>query len=118
MLAAEADRLAPRQSARPQMIYMGDQHDAVVDDDAEEDQKSQGSVVVKGHVEDIQPQGHADEGEGNGEDDDEGMDQGLEERGHDEVDQQDGKNGGEVVVAGFLSFPARRPPQIPGIAGG
>ena len=102
VLSAPDDGRPPGETLLAVAVDVVDKHDAVVDHDAEEDEKAVSGVSVKGDLQGVEADGHAGEGETDREHDCEGVDVGLEERGHNQVDQQGCEDHGKVGFALFL----------------
>ncbi|MFM1943507.1 MAG: hypothetical protein RI897_2489 [Verrucomicrobiota bacterium] len=107
---SEADRaglddgFAGREAALFEGVGVVDEDDGVIDDDTGEEDEAEedddGEVdTAGGEAEDT-----AEEGEGNTEHDDEGLEEGFELGGHDDIDEEEAEAEGEVEAA-FTAFP-------------
>src|SRR5690606_35372626 len=78
-----------------QLVGVVNQHDGVVDDDADEDDDPQETLHVEGRIGQEQRHRHADERQRDGEQDDERVTERLKLRRHHHVDQDQRQNRGE-----------------------
>ena len=107
------------------MIRVVNQDDGVVYDNPRQDNHPQKGNDAEGCLGKEQRQNHSHRAERNGEDNDEGVDEGFELRGHDQVDQKDGQGerqqkapirGGQFFVLSskhHVRVRRQLPPQLP-----
>ena len=97
---------------------MGDQHDAVVHHDPQQNHEADlGHEVERGSGQ-IEKPGDSHQGKGKGEHDGKGVGQGLEQGSHHEVNHQERQQQIEKEVPGVSLLPLRPEPVGPSVAGG
>ena len=103
--------------SRAEVVHVVDQHDAVVDHDAHQDEQADLGHQVERRVGGGQHPGGAGQGERDREEDGEGLGQRLEERGHDQVDQDQGEQEVDAHLGVLVGLLDDAVVPAPGVAG-
>ena len=116
MRPATHDGFVARHTLPPQMIDVSDEHDGVVDDDPHQNDEPHIRHVVERLIRELQYDPDADESERDGEHDRERLNEALEKRRHDQVDETKREDEREKRAPPVLLGAAPAAPKAPLVA--